>query len=114
MMQHDNRREMLDAVALTADELGETPIGPREIADEGCRASFGDMGKLDQRPRPRTAGAEPRGKPDRKQGYPESDPHRATPNSDFVDEDAECAWMTRLSKAGEGLIAGRHPSRRCP
>ena len=59
-MQHDNRREMLDAVARTAEEPGETPIGPREIADEGCRASFGDIGKLDQRAGLRGAGAEPR------------------------------------------------------
>ena len=58
-MEDDNCRETLDAMARAAEERGEALIRSRQVADEGCRASFGDIGKLDQRPRPRPAGAEP-------------------------------------------------------
>ena len=58
-MQHDNRRETLDAMIRAAEEPGEALIRSCQVADEGCRASFGDIGKLDQRPRPQRAGAEP-------------------------------------------------------
>jgi hypothetical protein len=60
LMQHDNRRETLDVMAPAAEERGEALIRSRQVADEGCRASFGDIGKLDQRPRPRRAGAQRR------------------------------------------------------
>ena len=58
LVQHNNRWEALDAMTRAAEERGEALIRSRQIADEGCRASFGDIGKLDQRPRPRRAGAD--------------------------------------------------------
>ena len=49
-MQHDYGRILLWAVCSGTEERGEALIGSRQIAEEGCRASFGEIGKLDQRP----------------------------------------------------------------
>jgi hypothetical protein len=62
----------IDAQQIDAQHRG------AEIGEQPWRV-FRKVRKFDQGAGRGGAGTEQRGKPDRKQGYPESGPHRATP-----------------------------------